>query len=103
MEPLLTELCWALDSNNDPYPSRMPRIQNLFQSSLGKVWVSTIFLSIDHNLTGVGDPVLFETMIFGGKHDGYQRRYTTYKDAKAGHKAAVRMSVGWFRRLFSIT
>ena len=27
----------------------------------------------------------FETMVFGGDYDGYQKRYTTYGDAKIGH------------------
>ena len=47
--------------------------------------VSTTFLGLDHSY-GVGDPVLFETMVFGGKLDQEQVRYTSWEDAKKGHK-----------------
>lgn len=42
----------------------------------GAVRVSTVFLGLDH-FGRVGEPVLWETMIFGGAHDGYQARYTS--------------------------
>lgn len=54
------------------------------------VRVSTVFLGIDHQF-GEGPPVLFETMIFGGEHDGYQDRHCTWKEAESGHKRAVEM------------
>ena len=54
----------------------------------GNVVVSTVFLGIDHCMTG-GPPVLFETMIFGGVHADYQERYTTYADALEGHARAL--------------
>lgn len=53
------------------------------------IYVSTVFLVIDHNFGDRGPPVLFETMIFGGEHDGTQYRYTNVEDAKKGHKKAV--------------
>ena len=56
------------------------------------VRVSTVFLGLDHNF-GEGPPLLFETMIFGGEHDQWQDRYTTWEQAEAGHKAAV--AVAW--------
>ena len=31
--------------------------------------VSTVFLGLDHNLSGSGPPVLWETMVFGGVLD----------------------------------
>ena len=49
--------------------------------------VSTVFLGIDHNF-GEGKPLLFETMVFGGK-DEEQERYSTYKQAEQGHKKMV--------------
>lgn len=54
-----------------------------------KTRVSTIFLGLDHNFYANGEPVLFETMIFGGPLDGQQWRYTTYADAERGHDEAV--------------
>ncbi len=55
----------------------------------GGVKVSTVFLGIDHGY-GHGPAMWFETMIFGGDHDGFQDRYTTYEQAEAGHAAVVR-------------
>jgi hypothetical protein len=52
--------------------------------------VSTVFLGIDHSFHG-GTPILFETMIFGGPHDGYQERYETWDDAVLGHINALLM------------
>lgn len=55
--------------------------------------VSTIFLGIDYNWGGEGQPILFETMIFkrseapdtvGMGH--YQRRWTTRQAARDGHR-----------------
>ena len=50
--------------------------------------VSTVFLSLDHNWRG-GQPILFETMIFGGDFDGWQDRYHTWAEAAAGHRRVV--------------
>jgi hypothetical protein len=53
--------------------------------------ISTIFLGIDHDLTGHGPPILFETMVFadGKPWDGEQQRYATRVEAEAGHAAWV--------------
>jgi hypothetical protein len=59
----------------------------------GGVNVSTVFLAIDHSFNG-GTPVLFETMIFGGEHDGYQERYTSFEEAVKGHEVAVKLVRG---------
>ncbi len=56
-----------------------------------KIKVSTIFLGLDHQY-GEGPPLLFETMIFGGPHDQYCNRYSTYDEAVAGHRKAVKLS-----------
>lgn len=57
---------------------------------VGKLRVSTIFLSFDHNFIPGGPPVLWETMIFkNGMGDVYTERYTNYDAALAGHKRAV--------------
>lgn len=53
-----------------------------------KCYVSTVFLGLDHNYFG-GEPILFETMIFGGPLDGEQWRYHTYDQAERGHSEAV--------------
>jgi len=55
------------------------------------VKVSTVFLGLNHNF-GNRSPVLFETMIFGGDHDGDQWRYYDYEDAIKGHQNAIEKS-----------
>jgi hypothetical protein len=57
------------------------------------VLVSTVFLALDHNL-GDGPPLLWETMIFGGPHHGFQDRYTTRAAAEAGHLDAIQIARG---------
>mgnify|MGYP000154984527 CR=1 FL=1 len=52
----------------------------------GDVRVSTVFLGIDHRFDA-GDPVLWETMVFGGPLDGEQERYTSRAAALDGHQA----------------
>jgi hypothetical protein len=52
------------------------------------VRVSTVFLGLDHSFNG-GPPLLFETMIFGGPHDQWQERCSTWEEAEEMHKRAV--------------
>lgn len=54
-------------------------------------YVSTVFLGIDHRFDMKGKPILYETMIFGGKDDGYQKRYTSREEASIGHDQACRL------------
>lgn len=56
------------------------------------VSISTVFLGIDHGFGGAEKPVLWETMCFSHNPDysDYQERYTSYKDALAGHEKAVK-------------
>lgn len=58
-----------------------------------KVRVSTVFLGIDHSFTE-GFPVLFETMVFGGKHDGFQERSSTWSGALRTHADACALVKG---------
>jgi len=53
------------------------------------VEISTVFLGLDHSMGGGDVPILFETMIFGGQHDEYMERYTTWDEAEKGHQEAV--------------
>lgn len=67
----------------------------LFVTTIGSITVSTVFLCIDHAWGDRVAPILFETMVFtysgcGSAYDGRQDRYTTYEEAKAGHKALVK-------------
>ncbi len=49
--------------------------------------VSTVFIGIDHNW-GDGEPLLFESMVFG-LDDEVQERYSTYEQAEEGHRKLV--------------
>jgi hypothetical protein len=64
-----------------------------------EVSVSTVFLGIDHGFRcDRGLPVLWETMIFGGPHDGYQNRYTSRTDALS---PATKLRLSWCREPFN--
>jgi hypothetical protein len=52
------------------------------------IWVSTVWLGMDHNF-GTDPPLYYETMVFGGKGDERQDRYTTLNAAQGGHTRVV--------------
>lgn len=60
--------------------------RSVSKDDVGESFISTVFLGIDHSFGFGGSPVLWETMVFGGKYDGEERRYTSLADAKMGHK-----------------
>ena len=74
---------WFETANRHVAKTRLPN----------KVTVSTVFLGLDHSF-GEGTPILFETMIFGGKHNDYQERYATWGEAEVGHQKAVALASG---------
>lgn len=55
------------------------------------VAIYTTFLGLDHSFNAEGPPLLWETMIFGGEHDLYQTRYSTYQEAALGHIEAIKL------------
>jgi hypothetical protein len=57
---------------------------------VGQVRVSTVWLGLNHNW-GLGPPLIFETMVFGGTMDEDQWRYPTEAAALAGHDQVVTM------------
>ena len=69
-------------------------------TTVSEAWVSTVWIGHDMGF-GMGAPIIFETMIFGGPHDDYQRRYFDEADALRGHLVAVALvaSVPLWRRL----
>lgn len=67
----------------------------------GYVRVSTVWLGLNMNFSGIGPPLIFETMIFGlydlsvggeGADGEYQWRWATKEAALAGHDQAVAMA-----------
>ena len=95
---------WVLDENHKAVPTDLETWAKMCGNREAKIvkqeyrwhwwWVSTVFLGLDHNWDD-GPPHLFETMIFfhGGKRhyaDIYQRRYSTWDEALAGHQLVVK-------------
>ena len=70
-------------------------IKHIGYTTIGDQKISTVFLHFDHGLnfgtdTEPSEPVLFESMIFSGEYDEYQRRYCTYAEALEGHNNLVK-------------
>lgn len=65
--------------------------RHVAQATIGDVQVSTVFLGLDHSFERDAEPLVFETMIFGGEHDGYMDRYSTWLEAEEGHQRALAM------------
>jgi hypothetical protein len=52
------------------------------------VRISTVCLGMNHQISPDRPALYFETMIFGGEHDGYTDRYSTWQEAERGHAKA---------------
>jgi hypothetical protein len=66
--------------------------------------VSTVFLGLNHGIDAA-KPILFETMVFGGKFDSYAERYSTWEEAERGHENMVNLvfpKVWWEKILEAI-
>ena len=87
----------GLPNGSDLFKEFMSEIKNriIACSKINDVSISTIFMGYDHRHKIIGEPILFETMIFGGKYSGYQARYRTLDEAKDGHKEVVNSLRGW--------
>lgn len=72
-----------------------PEQCRLARDTVGDTTVSTIFLALDYDFRDrPHEPLLWETMIFGGdynRYDQFQRRYTSREAALEGHKRLVQM------------
>jgi hypothetical protein len=51
----------------------------------GSITVSTVWMGINHNFSGDGPPLIFETMVFGGELSQDTWRWSTHKEAREGH------------------
>lgn len=58
------------------------------KTQIGDVLVSTVFLGINHG--DFANPLWFETMVFGGEHDGDCWRYSNMSKAIEGHANALK-------------
>ena len=103
-------LYWVLEGHT-PVPVRDIRRWYEFSKSaeprrvaetyVGKVWLSTVFLTLDHNWRGPNHPpVLFETMVFGGGElNEAQMRYSTWEEAEAGHQDMLEVVQAYVDRM----
>lgn len=89
---------YKLDENHNPIPVDMMEWAKGIESDdrqvaitiIQNIRVSTVFLGLDHAFSFGANknpkPILFETMVFGGRMDQYMKRYTTWELAEQGHK-----------------
>lgn len=65
--------------------------RSIGRTQVGNLFVSTVFLGLDHSFGGP-ELLLYETMIFwnGKGTDQYQERYSTRKEAGRRHKEIVK-------------
>ena len=54
-----------------------------------KISVATIWVGMNLSFVPNEDPVIFETMVFGGRNNGLCRRYSTELEALMGHNEIV--------------
>lgn len=62
------------------------------------LWVSTVWLGLNHSWDPNGPPLIFETMVFKPKPDGGdvdQERYASLMDAEIGHMMMVEKWRDW--------
>ncbi len=52
---------------------------------------STVWVGLNYNFLHDGPPLIYETMIFGGRLDGVGERYATRAQAEAGHARYVQL------------
>jgi hypothetical protein len=79
-----------------------PTARIVKRTTIGTLYVSTVFLGIDHNWDPDpnAEPLLFETMVFDDLHDAYQTRCTTWDQAELMHEVAVAEATArWERAL----
>jgi hypothetical protein len=87
-------LFYKLDEHHIPHPCEAKDLdapKHVARTVLAPYTISTVFLGIDHQFLSDGPPILFETMIFGGKFDSgeYQTRCSTWAEAEIMHQKAV--------------
>lgn len=93
----MKQMFYRLDKDHNPIPCTIEEIdfsegaRRVAKTQDDDIMVSTVFLALDHNWDSDGQPILFETMVFGGPLDQYQWRYHTWDEALQGHSRAVEL------------
>ena len=86
---------WILDEKKIAHPTTANEWGTWFQhanrtvavDSIDDLYISTVFLGVNHQWHEYGKPLLFETMIFPDCH--YCDRYETWDEAVEGHQRAI--------------
>ena len=73
---------WLQENEND---------RSVKKTKIAGTDISTAFLGVDHNFSGEGSPILFETMILGGPYNQYCWRYSTWDEAIEGHNRVIEL------------
>jgi hypothetical protein len=66
-----------------------PNWRTLALTDLGEATVSTLFLAADARRVKKGPPALYQTVVFGGRHDGQSTNWPGRAAALAGHRDIV--------------
>lgn len=91
------ECKYILDDAGDPIPCAdllqwalwfETAQRHVADDRINGVRVSTVFLGLDHSFSN-GPPILYETMIFGGRQDQEQWRYQDSASARRHHRRLV--------------
>lgn len=91
---------YILDENGNPRPEpdlmkwakwfEKQEQRRICRTDIGEIFVSTVFLSLDHNFGMNGPPILWETMVFGGALDQECNRCSGSREqAEAMHQDMV--------------
>lgn len=94
------QLFYKLDNCHHVHPCNVTEASELFDNiekrrvastQIGKVIVSTVFLTFDHCFNENGPPLLFETMVFDNGDDARQecQRCSTWNQAVKQHRRVV--------------
>ncbi len=86
---------YLLDEQGNPVPTedmnawgalmRDAEKRTIGKTTIGNIVVSTVFLGMDHNFTGKGGPVLWETCVFREDAPDVAGRYLSRAEAELGH------------------
>jgi hypothetical protein len=74
-------------------PQRLVQDTQLTDSAGDNIRICTAFLGVDVNF-GEDRPILFETVVLGGRYDWELYRYGTWEEAEQGHAAVVERCQG---------
>ena len=91
---------WILDANGNEVAVDLMTWAQWFEDHDRRIartdiaagaYVSTVFVGIDLG-HGIGPPLLYETMVFGGPLDSDCRRASTRAEAQADHQELVALA-----------